>query len=312
MLKTDNGILPVKYGIAVSSGHTAVKGMIWFTSDGGASWTNTAAQPFAADKDIMSCAIVDMGNGARRLIVAELAPAGAQGQTAYSDDDGATWTVKTLGGATAGMGPVHSGSMFALDSHHIWLASANGYIYFSDDAGETWTDQESGVVTAGDYRGVRIAEDGLLGYAVAEAGIVAQTLDGVNWSACGATITAVPDLTAVALTGDERVWVGTDTGQLWFSDDQGDTWELRGGWVGSGVGTVQAIGFTNDYVGFMLVDTAAPVGKLLRTIDGGYNWQVITGDVNSGGTAICVGDENYLVYTGLVHSALGFLGILVE
>lgn len=312
MLKTDQGILPFKYGIAVSSGHAAVKGMIWFTDDGGASWTNTATQPFAADKDIMSCAIVDVGGGARRLIVAELAPAGAQGHTAYSDDDGATWTVVNLGGAAAGMGPVHSGSIFALDSHHVYLASANGYIWFSDDAGETWTAQESGVITAGDYRGVRLASNGLDGYAVAEAGIVAQTLDGVNWSACGSVITAAPDLTAISVNEDGRVWVGTDNGQLWFSDDQGDTWEQRGGWTGSGAGVVQAIGFANDWVGFMLVDTAAPVGKLLRTIDGGYNWKVITGDTNSGGTAICVGDENYLVYTGLVHSAIGFLGILAE
>lgn len=311
MLPYGNGILPVKYGIAVA-GATAGKANVYITDDGGASWTVCAAQPFAATQVIQACVIVDMGNNARRLIVARAAPAGAQGETAYSDDDGVTWTVISLGGAAAGDGPTHGGGMFALDKSHIWLASANGYIYFSPDAGQSWTVQDAGVVTAGDYTQIKMSANGTSGFACAAAGIVAQSIDGVNWSACGATIPATPALGCLEYKADGTVWVGTDTGQSWYSDDDGDTWTQRGGWTGSGAGKVQAIGFANAYVGFMLVDTAAPVGKLLRTIDGGYNWQVLTADANSGGTAFAIGDSNYLVYTGLVNAALGFIGVLVE
>lgn len=310
-LPSEDGILPVKYGMAVSAGHTAVKGMIWLTDDGGASWTNTAAQPFADDEDIMACAIVDMGNGARRLIVGLLAPAGGQGETAYSDDDGATWHVVNLGGATAGLGATHGGAIFALDEHHIWLAGAAGSIDFSDDAGETWTAQESGSITAGAYTQVRMSTDGLVGYAVAAAGKVAVTMDGLNWNAA-TDVTGTPALDSVALKADGTVWVGTATGLLFFSDDDGDTWTQRAGWIGSGAGSVQSIGFANDYVGFMLVDTATPIGKILRTIDGGYNWKVVPADTNAGGTSLWVGDENYAIYTGLAVGGFGFLAVLVE
>lgn len=311
MLPYGNGILPVKFGVAVA-GATAGKANVYWSDDGGLSWTACAAQPFGATFPIGSCVIVDMGNGAYRLIVGQLAPAGAQGATAYSDDFGATWMVINLGGGAAGDGPTHAGGMFAVDKSHIWLAGANGYIWFSADGGQSWTAQDTGVVTAGDYTQIRMTQDGLTGYAVAAGGIVAQTFDGVNWAPCGATITGTPALLSVAVKEDETVWVGTAIGEIWFTDDQGDTWTQRGGWVGSGVGAVQAIGFANNYVGFMLVDNAAPHAKILRTIDGGYNWAVITADANDGATAMFVGDSNYIVYTGLVSSALGFIGVLIE
>jgi len=60
-----------------------------------------------------------------------------QGKVAYSDDDGATWNVKLIGGAADGHGATDGGCLAAVDFNHIWLASALGFIYFSADGGVT-------------------------------------------------------------------------------------------------------------------------------------------------------------------------------
>ena len=314
MLQTDTGILPVKYGVAVCNAGGVAKAHVYYTQDGGQTWTITGAFPFAITSEhIMACAIVDMGNDVYRMIVGKTPPAGAQGQTAYSDDWGATWRVVTLGGAAAGHGASKPGTIFALDSHHIWLASAAGFIYFSSDGGATWTAQESGIISANAYNQIRLAADGLDGYAVnGTGGVVAKTVDGINWVATNAVVTGAPALNCVDIKADGTLWVGTATGLTFFSDDGGDTWQARAGWVGSGIGQVHAIAFVDDYVGFMLRDTAGPVGYVLRTIDGGFTWEVLTASSNSGLTAMAAGDENYIVYTGLVNTATGFIGVLSE
>lgn len=312
-LEADSGIIPLKYGVAVADGQAAAKGKVWISDDGGASWTDSAAQPFAVNEHIKACAILDMGSGLRRIIVSKEGTGGAvQGQTAYSDDDGATWTVVSIGGAAAGHGCVKGQSIFALDEHHVWLVSAAGFIYFSDNGGSSWTAQESAVITAGDYQAIDMSEDGSFGYAVAEAGIVAKTIDGVAWNACNATITAVPDVLCVHARDEDNVWVGTATGGLWYTEDGGDTWAQRSGWVGSGAGEVHAVWFADDFVGFMLSDTAAPVGRVLQTIDGGYTWKVLTSDANDGLTCMAGGDENYIVYAGLISAGTGFIGVVTE
>lgn len=314
MLSTDVGILPVKYGLAVANAGGVAKAQVWITDDGGATWTNTAAQPFAVTTEhIAACGIIDMGSGARRLLVGLEAPAGAQGKVAYSDDDGATWTVVNLGGAAAGHGPTHGGGIFVLDQHHIWLAGAAGYIYFSDDAGESWTAMDAGVVTAGAYTQIKMTADGIDGVAVAAAGIVAVSVDGgISWNATDTAVTGTPGLLSVAIRDEDNLWVGTDAGTLYFTEDGGTTWTQRAGWIGSGVGDVHGIAFANDYVAFMIVDNASPVGKVYRTIDGGYTWQVITSATNAGLLSIFVGDENYAIYTGQDESATGFLGVVTE
>lgn len=166
MLTTDTGILPYKYGVAVTKADVAIKAEVWLTDDGGQSWNAAATLPFAVNEDLRSCAILDMGGGIRRIIVGLLAPAGAQGKIAYTDDDGATWSVVNIGGATAGHGSFSSGTIFALDEHHIWMASAEGYIYFSSDAAQTWVVLEAGAITTDEYLKIDLTDDGLYGYAV--------------------------------------------------------------------------------------------------------------------------------------------------
>jgi photosystem II stability/assembly factor-like uncharacterized protein len=45
---------------------------------------------------------------------------------------------------------------------------------------------------------------------------------------------------------------------------------------------VRSLSFLNEQIGFMAYNTAGVVGSVLRTIDGGHEWQVLTTPTNSG------------------------------
>jgi photosystem II stability/assembly factor-like uncharacterized protein len=310
MLPEADGILPYKYGVAVADADTGVKANVLYTQDGGRTWSTCAADPLAIDKHAMACGILDMGNHVIRLIVAEYYPTGGQGHTAYSDDWGATWTTVNLGGATAGHGPAKGGSLFVLDQHNIWLVGNAGYIYKSTDGGETWTAVDAGVSTTGIYQAVHFASDGVNGFAVAASGVVVRTIDGgQTWSPVTA-ITATPTVSSVYAFDDDHVWVGTATGKMYYSTNGGSTWTER-----TGFGTysnVKSLFFVNDYVGFALVNTAGPVGKVLRTIDGGYTWKLLTTDTNTGCNILWAGDSNNAVVVGEAYSGLGFIELVAE
>jgi photosystem II stability/assembly factor-like uncharacterized protein len=310
MLKGDCD--PCLEGAAVADGTGVYSAsQVWLTHDGGQSWTLTPTSPFFAAQDLTAVALVDMCAGVRRIIVSMEPPAGAQGKTAYSDDDGSTWTEVNLGGATDGHGAVNG--LFAIDSRHIWLASAGGYIYFSNDGGETWTAQESGVITAGDYFKVAFTADGIYGYASAEAGIVAKSTNGGTSWVAATVIAGTPDLTALAVTDNDYAWLGDDNGNLWYTEDGGVTWTQRTGFVGSGAGKVQAISFVNDWVGFMIEEIGATgASNIYRTIDGGFTWDVITADPNATLNALVGCDVNYAVVVGDIYAGYGFIGVVEE
>jgi photosystem II stability/assembly factor-like uncharacterized protein len=110
---------------------------------------------------------------------------------------------------------------------------------------------------------------------------VLKTIDGgYTWAAM--TVPAVQTNYTVQMIDSEKAWVGNGAGQLFYTTDGGVTWTQRTGWTGSGVGMVRSISFLNEMIGIMAVNSAGVVGTILRTIDGGHEWQVITTPTNSG------------------------------
>ena len=273
---------------------------VLFTQDGGITWAAGAADPFAVSLAAMAIVQFPFGSaGGRRWIAGMEAPAGAQGMVAYSDNMGTSWTTVNIGGAVAGHGVTKGGGLFALDEKHIWLVGAAGYIYFSADGGVTWTVQEPGVITAGAYTQVFFI-DANYGMAVAAAGVVAITRDGgLHWVAA-TVVTGAPALNTCSMSSTNRLWAGTATGLLFYSNDFGTTWAGRTGWTGSGVGQVRDIQFLNEYVGWMVVNSAAPVGTILRTINGGFTWEALTTPPNVGLNEIWPVNENLATAVGLV------------
>src|SRR3990167_5755740 len=98
------------------------------STDFGVTWAALAVDPFGAGFHVMAVGRVNVGRTTTRLIACREGTGAVQGQVAYSDDNGATWTVVSIGGAAVGHGATSGRGLWVLDRWNIWLASADGYI----------------------------------------------------------------------------------------------------------------------------------------------------------------------------------------
>lgn len=300
-------------GVAVTdaaSGSPSDKADVLYTLDGGATWTATATQPFAAAENIASGKCFQIGRNSTRILVARgTTDAGNPAEIAYSDDWGATWTLKNVGSVNGqfAQGP-HS--LFVLDPYNIWLVAGNGYIYYSDDAGVTWDVQDAGVASAAAaLHAIHFSSD-RVGYAVGATDTIVKTEDGgLSWTATTDNTGVSATLKTVFVLDGDVVWVGTNGGRMWYTEDGGITWE-EVTFTGSGSGSVQALKFIpgSEMFGFMLHQTSGPVGTVFATIDGGFSWDPITTFTNSGLNGLAVIDQNTAFFTGEVQGGTGVIG----
>jgi len=233
----------------------------------------TSADPFAADEDIADLAVFKVGrNTTRILAVRGTTDAGNPMEVAYSDDAGATWTNVDVG-ITDGEFAVKKGALFvAGDKYNIFLVSNLGRIYKSEDGGETWTVKEDANITATAYNYVYFVNPSV-GYAVGASGLVVKTIDGgKTWGQTGSAAGAA-NLYSVFALSDQRVWVGSTLGVMYYSTDGGSTWTARN--LPGGAGNVNDIYFANDYVGYV-----ANGQSLKFSVTGGYSWETIEDTVN--------------------------------
>ena len=285
------------------------KGDVLYTLDGGSTWTATATQPFIAAENIETITCFQIGRTTTRILVARgTTDVANPGEVAYSDDWGATWTLKNVGSVN-GQFAVAPDSLFAYDPYNIWLVQGNGYIYYSNDGGVTWDTQESGVVTANALRAIHFATD-RVGYAVGAADTIVKTEDGgESWTLTTANTGVVAVHNTVHVIDNDNVWIGTSTGRLWYTDDGGITWKERI-FAGSSTGAIKNIKFVpgSKLFGFMVHDNGSSVGTVYTTIDGGYSWEPVTTFTNSGLNGIHPVDENTLFITGEANGGFGVIG----
>jgi len=284
----------IAYVVADSTG--AATPNSYRSADEGLTWTILATDPAFGNFHIMSGVKVQLDRNTTRIIVSREGLGGAlQGQTAYTDNNGASWTVVNIGGAAAQHGCVYGGGMWVQDQY-IWLASSLGYIYRSADYGETWVAMSPGTLTVQNLNAIHFC-DNMNGMAVGLTGVVLKTVDGgLTWAAM--TVPAVQTNFTVFMLDAKRAWVGNGAGGLWYTTDGGVTWTQRTGWTGSGAGMVRGLSFLNELVGLMAVNSAGVVGSVLRTIDGGHEWQVLTTPTNSGLNAIVAAREDLAYAVG--------------
>lgn len=291
-----SGDVPGKFGITVCDGGAGAANVL-YTANKGTTWAATATDPFGVGFNIESATAVFIAKATVRWIVARLFPAAGQGQAAYSDDNGTTWTIANVGGAVAGHGAVAGArnALFAIDQYNIFLASNLGYVYKSTDGGATWVAVEQGILTANPLQSIYFASP-LVGMAGSSAGEVLLTQDGgLTWSL---VTTPVASAIVSLQKSGEFWWAYTAANSLWFSSDDGTTWTQRTGYPAAGIGAGRDLVFTNTQIGYLLYNTAGPVGYVLRTIDGGYTWEALTLKANVGLNALFAADYNTVFAVG--------------
>jgi photosystem II stability/assembly factor-like uncharacterized protein len=290
----------------------AAKADVFRSADFAVTWA-AVTEPFGAValEDVLSIVRFPISRTTYRTLAAARPPVAGQGQVGYSDvEGGAAWTLVSIGGPAAAHGAGNYGTLWALDSRHIWLASTLGYIYFSDDGGETWAVVEPGGICITTYSGIHFCDE-LYGIAGSLADVIVMSDDGgQTWAAVAPTGGAGDILCAFRLDKN-RAWVGDDDGKLWFTNNGGTTWTQRTGWTGSGTGDVTAIKFANEYQGFMVWNAGGgAAGKVLHTTDGGFNWDALTTPDNDGLNGLCVVAPDRAYVAGEIEAGLATAVVL--
>ncbi len=250
--------------------------LVMYTRDGGANWNETSSDPFTyGGGDAGSIITVTTSSGHRAIVARKSATAGEPAEVAITTDWGANWTNVDVGSVSG----QYINKLFYY-AGYIWAACSGGYIYRSSDLGDTWEAQESGVETTEDLNDIVMYTE-KVGYAVGDNNAFLYTTDGEEWNSRTGPAAGV-NLLSVAVNDLGHVFVGAANGNLYVSEDGGETWETRKEF---GSGSVDRIVFEPDlrYFGFVVYNNAAGRGYVYRSKDGGATWIAPDGQPSNGG-----------------------------
>jgi len=179
----------------------------YYSTDGGATFAQTGAAPFAHFFSIGG-ALID---GDRWIVFCNEASAGVVAQCSYSDNNGGAWTIVNMGGAAGVDFTVNSyrhdsGNIFAVGGE---AGGPTGAVYHSHDRGVSWT--RALLNTAQIFNDVATS-DGDTVWAVGNSNSVERSTDGGHtWTALAAgPATAGIALRAVRALTPDHVIVGSD------------------------------------------------------------------------------------------------------
>lgn len=220
------------------------------------------------------------------------------------------WTKVTTGFSASG-GPR---AIFSANPSYTWIVGVGGYIYFTDDPTNGVVVQDSGSATSQQLNAVTgIDINNLMAVGNSNA-IVVTANGGRSWQSIAGPTPGV-NLTAVVMRSKTDWLVGTGNGRLYGTRDGGYTW-VEKSFPGNGTGSVTSLKFASNCVGYMTHTTAALVGRVLRTISGGYSWTVLPEGnaalpLNKGLNAVAVcSDVNVFYAAGLANDSLD--GIILK
>lgn len=302
-------------GFAISdgtSGSPIADADVWGTIDAGVNWsllTGGVFTPFSGGNHAMAAVAFQLDRTRYRWLLARGADAANPMQIAYSDDLGYTWTRVTVG-STNNEGAQGAGALFCLDKDHLYLVTTLGRLYFSSDQGITWT-QQTGVYTLSGGTQLNVVKftDINNGWIGGNSDKLFKTNDGGDSWQSVTSPTSADNITSLHAFSKYRLILGSNADECWQSWDAGSTWESKN-YPGKGTtGTLRDIAFVNEQCGYMLQNTSGNVGTVLRTIDGGHNWEALVTPPNLGLNAIKALDVNLAFVAG---NAQGGSGVILK
>lgn len=196
---------------------------------------------------------------------------------------------------------------------YVFIVGDGGYVYGSDNPTTGVDVLDAGVATAQNLNAVH-ALDSTFAVAVGAANAVIYTSDGASWQAVTGPNAGVV-LNCVWLKSETEWFVGCADGTLWYTVDTAENWAQI---TLPGQGSLTAITdiqFASASVGFLSATYAGPLGRIYRSYDGGYSWQVLPESVGSmpasdliAAIAACENDVNFVVGVGTADNGTdGFI-----
>lgn len=292
---------------AVTNGSTGSPGLpaeLLYTQNGGLTWAATAISTLALAEAPTGAACV----GKNLVVISE--DSGSLHYAPIADilAGTETWTEVTTGFVT---GPR---AIYSASGSATWIVGAGGYVYFSDDITAGVDVQADGTLTAQDLNAIHGTDrQNLITVGDSNAALI-TTNGGATWTLFTGPSVGI-DLNAIAMRSPQQFLIGTNGGRLYYTVDGGVTFTEKA-FSGSGAGSVRAIQFASKNVGYMAHDTATPVGRILRTVNGGFSWSVLPEDSGVSmpdndqisAIAACTDDVNVVFGGGIAANATdGFL-----
>jgi photosystem II stability/assembly factor-like uncharacterized protein len=159
-----------------------------------------------------------------------------------------------------------------------WIVSSCGDIIGTGNGGSTWTWQRRATGGSDSVRGISAANAGHAFVALNAVGghYVLATSDGRTWSQVGPRpfLSWNPDFSGIWAENSTRVWVAARLGEVFLSEDGGQTWRVSNTGVGPGqlvVNDLDGYGTTICAVGSPAAGSVTS-GAALRSDSDGLSW----------------------------------------
>jgi len=291
-----------------SSGSPGVPARLLYTEDGTNTWGTTAIDTLAVGEAAVRLEVVGPN-----VVVISTASASLHYAALLDILDGTeTWAEVTSG--FDGSGAPTAITTVARD--RSWIAGQGGRIYFTDDPTSLVTEQADGSQTAQNLTDIHAFDRNNVVAVGASNAVLVTANGGASWALVVGPVPGVA-LNAIWMRSANEWLVGTAGGALWYTTNAGSSWTQKG-FSGSGSGVVRDIKFASRNVGYMAHSTAAGLGRLFRTIDGGNSWvvmpeeqgQTIPANDYLAAIAPSIDDVNFVLAVGLADNATDGFAVL--
>ena len=293
-----------------AGGSASTPADIVFSVDGGAKWyaQDILALGVAVDAVGVAClgayVVVIGANITTPMVYAE--------KSNLTPSSIAAWSVIATGFSAGGLPQ----AIWSTGSQ-AFIVGTGGYIYGTTDPAAGVTVLDAGVATGTTLNAVHGLSDEFA-IAVGNAGSIVKTEDGSVWTLVVPTnINFIATTFNCVMVVSRNEWVlGTATGRLYYTLDGGVTFYEKT-FPGSGSGVVQDITKSTASVWFLSHTTALGRGRVLRSYDAGYSWEVMPENVGTlplsdkfTTLVACPNDPNLIYMGGLADNAAD--GIIVQ
>lgn len=224
---------------------------------------DTSAITGAVDTDV-PVAIRTVGN--RLIVVFQDTTGGGYFMANINPYTGApeNWQKVTAGFSTGN----EPNDCWVRNAREVFICGDGGYIYKSVNLAQGVRVVDGGDATTEDLLRIRGLND-----TVVAGGTNGAVLVSSNAGRTFAEVADAPgtdDVTAVEVVGPLLFWVGTDAGDVQFTENLGNTWVTAV--MPAAAAAIQDIVFVTDEIGYVLATAAGPVGLVFATINGGELW----------------------------------------
>lgn len=248
-----------------AGGSPGLSAELIYTQDGGTTLGETNVDTLAANQDPTDGECV----GTYYVVISNDSDSYHYAPIADILDGAETWAEVSTGIVAAGS----PNALWSASATATWIVGDGGYVYKLTSIGSGVSVQTAGTVTTEVLNDIHGIDELNIVAVGANNAVIFTTNGGETWQSVTGPNVGVA-LNAVWMRTELEWFIGCADGTLWYTRDQGTTWTEKT-FNGSGAGSVREIVFATPTVGYMAHDTAAPAGRIFRTINGGQSWYVL-------------------------------------